>query len=137
MATQTRTARQAAASKAAATRKRNAAKRSATRTKAERRAGAATSRLEALARQAERALLIPVGAALEVRDAALSTVHTYSNRGTARRQLDRFERRGESALRRNRRLERQVRKARRDVGKRANGLRSDAQHALEQVRSSL
>ena len=164
MATQTRTARQAAGNKAAATRKRNAAKRSTTRTKtsakqttnaarstargarstakqatrtAERRAGATTSQLEVLARQAERALLIPVGAALEARDAALSTAHTYSNRATAKREFDRFERRGERALRRNRRLARQVKQVRRDVAQRANGLRAGADVAVEQVRSLL
>ncbi len=130
MATQTTTARQAAGNKAAATRKRNAAKRSSARTKAsarqttnaaqstahaarstatqathtaERRADAAASGLEALARQAERALLIPVGAALEARDAAISTVRTYADRRTAKRELDRFELRGEKALRRNQR----------------------------------
>jgi hypothetical protein len=131
MATQTRTARQAAGNKAAATRKRNAAQRSATTTKtsakqttnaarstargarntakqatrtAGRRAEAATSGLQVIARQAERALLVvPVGAALEARDAALSTVRTYADRRTAKREFDRFERRGESALRRNRR----------------------------------
>jgi hypothetical protein len=127
MATQTTTERKGAGSKAAATRKRNAAKRSATRTKAsarqttnaaqstasaarttatrathtaERRAEAAGSGLEALARRAERAVLIPVGAALEARDAAIRTVRTYADRRTARRELNRFERRGEKALRR-------------------------------------
>lgn len=126
MATQTRTRRQAAGNKAAATRKRNAADQSATRTKAsathtknearrtaraaqrtarqatdtvEHRADAATSRLQALARQAERTLvLIPVGAALEARDATMSQLRTYADRDTAKRELDRFERRGERAL---------------------------------------
>jgi hypothetical protein len=130
MATQTRTARQAAGNKAAATRKRNAAKRSARTTKAsakqtsnaasstahaarstakqaartaERRAEVATSGLQVFARQAERALLIPVGAALEARDSAVSAVRTFADRRTARLELDRFERRGETALRRSRR----------------------------------
>lgn len=130
MATQTRTARQAAGNKAAATRKRNAAKRSARTTKTsakqtttaarstaraarstarqatrtvEHRAEAANSGLQVFARQAERALLIPVGAALEARDAAVSTVRTYSDRTTAKRELDRFERRGERALRQSQR----------------------------------
>jgi hypothetical protein len=131
MATQSTTARQAAGQKAAATRKRNAAKRSATGTKASARqttgaarstakqsartagrsAGAANSSLKALTRQAERSLvLIPVGAALEARDAVLSTVRIYADRRSARRELDRLERRGEQAIRRNRRrLEREVR----------------------------
>lgn len=128
MATQTKTARQAAGYKAAATRKRNAAKQSSARTKAsarhtaeaahdtaqaarstaagathtaERRADAAASRMQALARQAERTLLIPVGAALEARDAAISTVRTYADRRSSKREFDRFELRGEQALRRN------------------------------------
>lgn len=128
MATETQTQRSAAGTKAAATRKRTAAKRSASRTKssatqtrnaargtarsarttasqagrtASRRADAATSSFEALVREAERALvLIPVGAALEARDAAVKRVRTYTDRRTAQRELSRFERRGERALKR-------------------------------------
>lgn len=128
MATQTTTERQAAGHKAQATRKRTAAKRSSSQTRssarqtrnsarstaraarstatqasrtAERQADAAGSRLEALLRQAERAaVLIPVGAALEARDAAVKTVRVYADRRTARVRFDRFERRGEKALRR-------------------------------------
>lgn len=128
MATETQTQRQEAANKAAATRKRTAARRSASRTKASatqtqnaakgtaraarstaseasrtanRRVEAATSSLDAVVRQAERAmLLIPVGAALEARDAAVSAVRTYTRPHTAWRELNRFERRGEQALRR-------------------------------------
>lgn len=128
MATETQTQRQEAATKAAATRKRTAAKRSTSRTKASatqtrtaarntaraagstaseasrtanRRAEAATSGLEALARRAERTMvLIPVGAALEARDAAIKTVRTYTRRRTARQEFTRFERRGEKALKR-------------------------------------
>ena len=137
MATQSRAARQAAGQKAAATRKRSAAKRSATGTKASarqttsaargtaraarstakqgartagRHADAASSGFQALARQAERAVLIPVGAALEAGDAVVGTVRIYSDRRSAKRELDRFERRGEQAIRRNRRrLEREAR----------------------------
>jgi hypothetical protein len=62
---------------------------------------------------AERAVLIPVGAALIVRDRVVSgvndTLSTYSSTSRAQAQLRRFERRGVTA--RNR-LERQVRKAR-------------------------
>lgn len=128
MATETKTKREAAGDKAAATRKRTAARRSASRTRtsarqtrtaargtaraaettaaqatrtAARRADAASSSFEALVREAERRLvLIPVGAALETRDAAISTVRKYMNRGSARREFNRFERRGERALRR-------------------------------------
>lgn len=128
MASETQTQRQAAGNKAAATRKNTAAKRSATRTKASatqtrnaargtvraagttasdaartanRRADAASSNFQALVRQAERAMvLIPVGAALEARDAAVNTVRTYTRGRTAMLEFNRFERRGEKALKR-------------------------------------
>jgi len=62
---------------------------------------------------AERALLIPVGAALIARDRVLSsvndTISNYSTSSKAQAQLRRFERRGATA--RNR-LEREVRKTR-------------------------
>jgi hypothetical protein len=62
---------------------------------------------------AERAVLIPVGAALIARDRVVSgvsdTISNYSSTSRAQAQLRRFERRGVTA--RNR-LERQVRKAR-------------------------
>ena len=61
--------REAAGKKAAATRKRNAAKRSqAARKAAATRADAEKTYLEALTIQAEKAVLIPVGAALIARD---------------------------------------------------------------------
>ena len=128
MATETQTQRQEAGTKAAATRQRTAAKRSASRTKASatrtraaargtaraarttaadssrtanRRVDAATSGLEALVRRAERTMvLIPVGAALEARDAAVNAVRTYTRPHTAWQELNRFERRGERALKR-------------------------------------
>ena len=62
---------------------------------------------------AERALLIPVGAALTAREKVVTTVNdtisSYSSTSKAQAQLRRFERRGATA--RNR-LEREVRKAR-------------------------
>jgi hypothetical protein len=62
---------------------------------------------------AERAVLIPVGAALVARDRVVSsvsdTISTYSSTAKTQAQLRRFERRGATA--RNR-LEREVRKAR-------------------------
>jgi hypothetical protein len=128
MATETKTQREAAGNKASATRRRTASKRSATRTKASatqtrsaarstgraarstateagrtanRRADAAASSFEALVRQAERTMvLIPVGAALEARDAAVNTVRAYTQRRSARLRFNRFERRGEKALKR-------------------------------------
>jgi len=68
---------------------------------------------EAFSEYAERAVLIPVGAALIARDRVVSTVgdtlSTYSSTSKTQAQLRRFERRGATA--RNR-LEREVRKAR-------------------------
>jgi hypothetical protein len=62
---------------------------------------------------AERAVLIPVGAALTARDRVLSGVNdaisSYSSPTRAQAQLRRFERRGATA---RKRLEREVRKAR-------------------------
>jgi hypothetical protein len=130
MAAQTKTQRRAAAKKAAATRKRNSAKQSggaaktsarragssaqdtgrAVRTTAEQaaratahRAEAETTRLGAVAHQAERAVLIPVGAALEARDRVTNTVRTYSDTRLTREELNRFEQRGAEALGRTRR----------------------------------
>jgi hypothetical protein len=130
MAAQTKTQRQAAAKKAAATRKRNSARQSSgtakasarrTRSSAQetgraarrtakqaasataRRAEAETTRLGAVARQAERVVLIPVGAALETRDRVTDTVRTYTDTRLTRQELNRFERRGANALGRTRR----------------------------------
>jgi len=61
----------------------------------------------------ERAVLIPVGAALIARDRVMtsvnSTISSYSSSSKAQAQLRRFERRGTTA---RKRLEREVRKAR-------------------------
>lgn len=125
MATQTRTQRQAAAKKAAATRKRRSASQSnGTPAKtAARRLSAERVYLDAIARRGERAVLIPVGAALEARDRIVDVWHTYGNRQRLRTQLNRFERRGETALRRNRRaVERQARDVRDDVVERVRSL---------------
>jgi hypothetical protein len=68
---------------------------------------------EVVSDYAERAVLIPVGAALIARDRVVSsvsdTISTYSSTSKTNAQLRRFERRGATA--RNR-LEREVRKAR-------------------------
>jgi CBS-domain-containing membrane protein len=163
MATPTPTKRQATAGKATATRKRNAASKSAARAKASarrptsaarttsgssqatvkkatrtagRRVDTATARLEAFARQAEWVALIPVGLALEARDLMIGVARTYSDPRRAKRRLDRFERRGATALRRNRRtLEHKARVTRRDMAQRTNGWRSDAENLVEEVRS--
>jgi len=95
--------------RAATTRKRSAAARKAAATRAE----AAKTPVDRVQEYAERAVLIPVGAALVVRDTAFAAVNdiveSVSTRDRAERQLKRFERRGATA--RNR-LERQVRKTR-------------------------
>ena len=81
--------------------------------------------LEGVARQAERALLIPIGAALEARDQIVDAARTYTNRNKAQRQLNKFERRGATAVRRNRRaVERQV-----------NGFSVSPSEVTERVRS--
>jgi hypothetical protein len=72
-----------------------------------------SDRSTAIGDYAERAVLIPVGAALTARDRVVSSVNgaisVYSTPAKAQAQLRRFERRGATA--RNR-LEREVRKAR-------------------------
>jgi hypothetical protein len=99
----TATPRAAKPRKRAATAKRPAAKRSTT-----------TSTTKSS--YAERAVLIPVGAALTARDRVVSSVNetitSYSSTSRAQAQLRKFERRGATA---RKRLEREVRKARTSV----------------------
>lgn len=123
MATQTATKRSASARKAAATRRRNAARRDARRF--------TPARLEGIQRQAERALLIPVGATLAARDAIADAVTTRSR---FRRQLSRFERRGATAVRRGRgRIERRARATRRDTRRGVGQLQSDVAGLVDRV----
>ena len=101
--------------RAAATRRRNAAGRSAGATRrsasqtgrsAKRTtrvaSGAAGTSVEALAFSVRRGVTIPVGAALEARDAVVRTAQSAARkstrRNTRRRTLNRLERRGERAL---------------------------------------
>jgi hypothetical protein len=76
-------------------------------------AKAQESVLDALATQAERAVLIPVGATLIARDNVVETIKPYVKRDTAQREvtksLKRYERRGTTA--RNK-LERQLKRTR-------------------------
>jgi hypothetical protein len=120
MASQTPTQRKASAQKAAATRRRNAAKRqqSAARSAAKRtqssastaaenaskaaetRAKAELNALQAVQAQAERAVLIPVGAALEVRDSVVEIVSPYAEgRESAERELNKLGKRVSTNLR--------------------------------------
>jgi len=83
---------------------------------------------------AERAVLIPVGAALEARDRVLTTVNdvvsTYSTRARAERQLKLFERRGSRA--RND-LEREVRKTRTRVERELRQRRGRVDRTLDRA----
>jgi hypothetical protein len=147
MATQTPSQRQAAAQRAAATRKRNAAKRSASATKsaarrtrssasatsrearrttrqatrtAGRRLDAATSRFGAVGRQAQRALLIQLGAAATLRDKVRQTARTYTKLDLVTREFDRFERRGARAWSHGRR----------EVRRDAEGMAKQVRHVI-------
>jgi hypothetical protein len=154
MATQTQTQRRASAKKAAATRKRNTSRSTASRTRSSARSTAsgatntATSRakaeatgIQAFALQAERAVLIPVGAALTARDNVVENVKPFTSRTTAEREISKlqrrvatnlrkYERRGTTArnklqreLKRNRtQVERFVRTNRRNIETQANDL---------------
>src|SRR5690349_1677585 len=109
------TARRSSATKAKATRAK------ASRTRATNQAQAAVRDSQKAAREnaglvgdyAERAVLIPVGAALIARDRVVSsvsdTISSYSSPTKAQAQLRKFERRGATA---RKRLEREVRKTR-------------------------
>jgi hypothetical protein len=83
---------------------------------------------------AERAVLIPVGAALIARDRVVSsvndTISTYSSTSKTQAQLRRFERRGATA--RNR-LEREVRKARVRVERDLRQRRRDIENTVSDL----
>jgi hypothetical protein len=92
--------------------------------------------LEAIARRGERAVLIPIGLALDTRDQVAALLRTYGDRDVLRDRLNRFERRGATALRRNRRaVERQARDVRNGAEDRANGFQSRASEVVDRVRS--
>ena len=160
--------RAAAGKKAAATRKRNAARRSqAARKAAATRVDAERNYVEALATQAERAVLIPVGAALVARDSVIETAKGFQTRTGLERELRRFERRGNTArnrtlrefkrtrtrverelrkrrtqatrlVKRNRRqVEQQVKRARRDFERNANNLQTNADKLRERVQEQV
>jgi hypothetical protein len=100
MATQTPTQRRVTAQKAVATRRRNAARRrQSARRAAETRAKAELNMLQAVQAQAERALLIPVGAALVARDSVIDAAKPYADGETRDRELDRLQKRISTNLR--------------------------------------
>ena len=141
MAAQTETQRKATARKAAATRRRNAAQRSTTAARssakrtqtaaakaAETRVKAELNTLQVVQAQAERAVLIPVGAALPARDAVVEVTKPYvAGRDSAEKEIEKtlkkFERRGSTA--RNRAV-RETKKTRtrveRELRQRRNGV---------------
>jgi hypothetical protein len=160
--------RATAGKKAAATRKRNASKRSqAARKAAATRADAEKTYFEALAIQAEKAVLIPVGAALIARDNVVETAKGFQTRTGVERELKRFERRGYTArnltlreikrtrtrverelrqrrtqatrlVRRNRRqVEQQVKRSRRDFERNVNGLQTNAEKLVDRVQEQV
>jgi hypothetical protein len=99
-------------------------------------------RLGAVGRQAQRAVLIPLGAAVVQSDKVRDTAKTYSKLNSVTREFDKFERHGRRALnrrqrafgRRRRELEREVQSTRRTFESRADGVRRDAKDAADQVR---
>lgn len=91
---------------------------------------------------AERAVLIPVGAALIARDRVVSTVgdtiSIYSSSSKAQAQLRRFERRGATA---RSRLEREVRKTRvrveRDLRQRRRGVERELRQRRREIEKTV
>ena len=158
MPEQTPTQRKATAKKAAATRKRNTAARSAktakssakaTTTSAKTAAANATSAgnltLDSVALQAERAVLIPVGAALAARDAVVEATKPFTSRTSAEKELKKFERRGNTArnnvrreVKRTRtRVERELRQRRSDVQTRVVDVQSNATGLAKKVQEQV
>jgi hypothetical protein len=127
---------QAKSTKAKATDRRSASTRSIHQTQSAARQTeiAARNTVDVFGDYTERAVLIPVGAALIARERVVSSVNdvvsTYGSTAKAQAQLRRFERRGSTA--RNR-LEREVRKARVRFERELRQRRRD----LEQTVSSL
>jgi hypothetical protein len=73
---------------------------------------------------------------LEARDRVAATLRTYSDSRLAGQQLNRFERRGATALQRRRRaVERQAKDVRGSVESRANGVQARANDVVEHVLS--
>ncbi len=146
--------RSAAAQKAATTRKTNATKRSTTAKKA-----AATRRETTAAKQAaqakqetknsvkragvlaEKAVLVPVGAALVARDGVNELRSKYSTRNKTENELRRFERRGTSAvkgverdLKKSRtKIERELRQRRTRIEREVKSMIKDIESRTEPV----
>ena len=145
-----RAQRSAAGKKGQATRRRQTARRRTTaaqrnvRAAASQRVAAETKQAESVLTQvggvAESALLVPVGAALEVRDRVVGAIHPWTSRPSAvkelnrvRRDVRRFERRGTVA--RNRVL-RELRKRRNVANRVVRKRRNEAARFLRLQRNS-
>jgi hypothetical protein len=96
------------------------------------------TRTERAQQLAERAVLIPVGAALEARDRVVGTVgelvSTTRSRTALERQLERFERRGGSA---RTQLEREVRRTRTRLERETRNARRGFERQRTQARKTL
>lgn len=133
-------ARRTSASKAKATQAKAARTRAVHQTEAAARSSetAATQTVGVVGDYAERAVLIPVGAALIARDKVVSsvsdTLSNYSTSTKAQAQLRKFERRGETA---RKRLEREVRKARvrveRDLRQRRKAIETSLNDTVSEI----
>jgi hypothetical protein len=140
------TRRSSSSSRASAGRGRSASGRKTSRsTSARARAAAPSNPAGRVGDYAERAILIPVGAALIARDRLVNGVEdaisTYSSTTKIEAQLRRFERRGGTARRRferevrktRTRVERGVRERRRDLDRRRTRIRKDLSAQVEQA----
>ena len=87
---------------------------------------------------AERAVLIPVGAALIARDKVVSgvndTITSYSSTSKTQAQLRKFERRGNTA---RKRLEREVRKARTSLERELRKRRQDSAELADRLQEHI
>jgi hypothetical protein len=72
----------------------------------------------------QRAFYIQVGAAATARDAIAHSVRIYANPGAVVKELNKYERRGERALKRGQR----------NLNREANGLRRDAGDVIERLK---
>ncbi len=102
------------------------------------RATAGRSTSTATSSYAERAVLIPVGAALIARDKLVSgvsdTITSYSSTSSAQAQLRKFEHRGITA---RKRVEREVRKARTSVERELRRRRQDGSELADRLQGRI
>ena len=133
MATTTPTKKRATAAKTTA-----AKRKTSSRAKATPKAATPTplTRVERVREAAERAVVVPVGAALEARDAVAGTVEDlqarYGTAEAAEKQLKRFERRGEKV---RKQAERRVKKARTRVERELKARRRTAEKRVRTERT--